>query len=198
MFERGAHGIRNQEKLEILFIDRMRRSQMSKQILKRAPVLGTYQHDRKVRDLSGLNQRQCLEELVERAKPTGEPDECIRVLEEEDPSDEEVSTRDGVVEIRVWQLLVGELDIAPHRPASGLACAPVHCFHETRAATGHRGESKLGHAPAHFTSHLVQRMRLAVARRTEHGYARPNEVECSESLDEVGKGSQDKPQLPPT
>jgi hypothetical protein len=30
MFERRAHGIRDQEKLEILFIDRMRRSQMSK------------------------------------------------------------------------------------------------------------------------------------------------------------------------
>ena len=77
MFERGAHGIRDQEKLEILFIDRMRRSQMSKQILKRAPILGTDQHDRKVCDLSGLNQRQCLEELVERAESTGQPDECV-------------------------------------------------------------------------------------------------------------------------
>ena len=77
MFERGAHGIRDQEELEILFIDRMRRSQMSKQILKRAPILGTDQHDRKVCDLAGLNQRQCLEELVERAESTGQPDECV-------------------------------------------------------------------------------------------------------------------------
>ena len=73
MFERGAHGIRDQEKLEILFIDRTRRSQMSKQILKRAPILGTDQHDRKVCDLAGLNQRQCLEELVGVPSPPGSP-----------------------------------------------------------------------------------------------------------------------------
>ena len=129
--------------------------------------------------------------------PPGSPMNAYQVLEEEDLSDEEISTRNGVIEIPIGQLFLGQLDVAPHRTASGLACAAVHRFHQTRAATGHRGESKFGHAPAHFTPELVQRMRLAVPRRTEHGHARPNEVECSESLDEVRKGSQDEPQLLP-
>src|ERR1700682_2504284 len=47
-----------------------------------SPVITSEQNDRKSIDLSRLNQCECFEQLVERAEPAGENDECHRVLDE--------------------------------------------------------------------------------------------------------------------
>ena len=61
------------------------------ELLKRAPVGVPDQNNRKIGDLARLNQRERLEQLVERAKPAGQRDERVRVLEQQHLADEEVA-----------------------------------------------------------------------------------------------------------
>ena len=75
--------------------------------------------DGKVLDLPRLNQRQRLEQFIERAQLARKGNESIGVLEEEHLPHEEVPAGNPSIEIRVGLLLGGKADVAPHgTPAS--------------------------------------------------------------------------------
>ncbi len=64
-------------------------------------------------DRARLDQRERLEQLVERAEAAGRDDERARVAHEHDLAREEVAEAQGDVEVRVERLLVRQRDVAP-------------------------------------------------------------------------------------
>ena len=66
-------------------------AEVLKEVVKWTPVLTTHQHDREICDLPRLNQRERLEQLVERPEPARHGDERVGVLHEHQLADEEVA-----------------------------------------------------------------------------------------------------------
>ena len=64
------------------------------------PVRRADQHDREVADLAGLDERERLEQLVERPEPAGQDDEAVGVLHEHRLAREEVAELDPEVDVR--------------------------------------------------------------------------------------------------
>src|SRR5256885_14772011 len=85
--------------------------------------------DRKLKDLSRLDQRQRLEQLVECTEAAGEDDEGHRVLDEHRLPHEEVAEVDERIDVRIRSLLEGQLDVAADRAAAAELRAPIRRFH---------------------------------------------------------------------
>ena len=87
------------------------------------PVGAADEHDREVLDLAGLDQRQRLEQFVQRPEAAGKDHERLGILHEHRLAREEVVELDATVDIRVERLLERQLDVQP--TDSPLAsCAP--------------------------------------------------------------------------
>ena len=106
------------------------------------------QDDREVPHLAGLDQRQRLVELVERAEAAGEDDEALGRLHEHRLAGVEVLERHRDVAVGVQALLVRELDVEADREPAALLAAAVRGLHHARAAAGDDGEARLGEEPA--------------------------------------------------
>ena len=98
------------------------------------PVRAAEQYHREVLHLSGLDQRERLEQLVERAVPAGEDDERGGVLHEHRLANEEELEVEAPAQVRVRALLERQLDVAADREPAALHRAPVGRLHDARAA----------------------------------------------------------------
>ncbi len=116
------------------------------------------QDDGELAHLVGLDQRERLEQLVERAEPAGEEDESLRSLHQHHLAGVEVAEGEGEVEKPVGLLLVRELDVEADREAPGLLRASVGCLHHAGAAAGDHREAGLGQQPAAQASAFVVRV----------------------------------------
>src|SRR5205814_1464013 len=84
-----------------------------------ARPIGAAEHDhRELVDLAGLDERQRLERLVERAEAARKDDERARVLDEHRLPHEKVAKINERIYIRIRALLERQLDVAPDRPAA--------------------------------------------------------------------------------
>src|SRR4051812_40605343 len=133
-----------------------------------APVRRADQHDRELAHLARLDERQRLEELVERPEATGEHDERVRVADEHDLAREEVVVLERVGDVAVGVLLKGQLDVQPDRARAGLASAAVGGLHGARPAAGDDREAGLAEPAADLARQLVVLRARRRARRAEH------------------------------
>src|SRR3982074_197486 len=108
------------------------------------------ENHRELVDLSCLDQRQRLEQFVERAEAAGEDDERDAVLDEHRLPHEEVAEVDDGVDVRIGTLLEGELDVAADRASAGELRALVRRLHDSRSGTGDDREARLGEQPRYL------------------------------------------------
>src|SRR2546425_918024 len=106
------------------------------------PIRRAEQDDREVQHLASLDERERLEQLVERAEAPGEDHETLGVLHEHGLSHEEIAEVDPEVDVGVQLLLERELDVAADGETSGLAAAAVGRLHHARPAAGDDRESR--------------------------------------------------------
>src|ERR1035438_8653243 len=108
------------------------------------PVLAADQHDRELRDLAGMDQGECLEQLVQGAEPARQHHERLRVLDEYGLADEEVPELQADLDIVIQPHLHGQLDAQAHRDTTNLRRALVGRFHDPGASPGDHGVAGLG------------------------------------------------------
>ena len=144
------------------------------------PVGSLHEHHRELGDLAGLDERERLEQLIQRAEAAGVHDERRRIAHEHQTSCEEVVELQGAVEVIVGDLLLRELDVEPDGGHPGVASAPVGCFHDARAAAGDDRVPGLAQPPGGRPGELVGRRPDRYASGAEHRHRRtqvPHRVE---------------------
>ena len=92
--------------------------------------------DRKVFDLPGLDQGHGFEELIERAKPSGDDDKGVGVFDEQRLSNKEVADIDPFIQVGVGLLLVGQADVEADGQGAGIGCAAIGGLHDAGSAAG--------------------------------------------------------------
>src|SRR5215211_4750115 len=132
-----------------------------------APVVTSDQHDREVEHLARLDQRERLEQLVERPEPTRQHHEAARVAHEHDLAREEVVEGQPELDVGVHALLEGQLDLEPDRERVPLERAAVGCLHRPRAAARDDREAGLPHPPGGLAREGVLGVALQRAGRAE-------------------------------
>src|SRR5438093_11622936 len=106
------------------------------------PIIRSHDHNRKIFDLTGLNQSERFEQLVECASAARHYYERVGILNQQRFAGEEIMHPHAAIEINVCWLLGGQLDRASDRTAGGFFGAAVCRFHDARAASGDYGETK--------------------------------------------------------
>src|SRR5207237_8182983 len=111
-----------------------------------------------VHDLSGLDERERLVELVQRAEAAREDDEALGGLHEADLPRVEVV--EGVRDVEVWirRLLVRKPDVEADREAAALLRAALRRLH-------HAGPAARDHRPARLREPPRGRARVPVGPR---------------------------------
>src|SRR3954451_23749465 len=147
------------------------------------PVGRVDQADRELVDLAGLDQRQRLEELVERAEAAGQDDERVRVADEHDLAREVVVELARVGDVAGGVLLEGQLDVQADRARAGLARAAVGGLHRAGPAAGDDGEARRAEPAADLAGHLVLARAGRRARRAED---RDAALDAAQQLEAAG------------
>ena len=101
------------------------------------PEVGAHDDDGEAFDFFGLDEDECFEDFIHGAEAAGHDDECFGVFDEHDLADEEVVEVNEAVEVWVWVLLHGELDVASQREPPRFSGASVGGFHDAWSSTGH-------------------------------------------------------------
>ncbi len=122
------------------------------------PVRAADEDHREVPDLARLDERQRLEQLVERPESAGQDDEPVRVLDEHHLAREEVAELDAEIHVRVQALLVGQLDVAADGQAAAFTAAAVGGLHRARATAGDDRVAGIGQTAADLAGGLVDRI----------------------------------------
>ena len=135
-------------------------------------------------DLASLDERQRLEQLIERAEAARKDDEALGVLDEHRLAHEEVAEVQRQIDPVVDRLLVGQLDAQPDRNAACLRRALVGGLHDPRTAAGDDRDAALGEHRRQVFGRLVQRVVRFYAGRAEDGDRRAKFGEVVEALDE--------------
>ena len=144
-------------------------------------------------DFSGLDQRQCLEQLIHGAEAAREDDEGFRVLDEHRLAHEEVVELDAEVDELVEALLERQLDVETDRQTATFTGAHVGRFHYARAAASDDGEAPPGELGRQRARGIVHRVGRTNARRTEERYSRTQGGQRIEARHELGLDAQHPP-----
>ena len=132
---------------------------------------GADEHQREAADLARLDQRQRLEQLVERAEAAREDDERRRVAHEHHLAREEVVEAQRPVDPGVLRLLERQVDREPDRQRPDLARALVGGRHDPAAAAGDDREAGAAEPSGDVARVLVLGIVRMRARRTEDRHA---------------------------
>src|SRR5207245_9180455 len=122
--------------------------------------------------LARLDERERLEQLVERSQSTREDAEGLRVFHEHRLAHEEVAELHPQVDVVVEVLLEGQLDVAADRQAASLLRPPVGRLPDPGPATGDDGEALLDQALGNTTGKPIIRVAAPGARRPEDAHRR--------------------------
>ena len=156
------------------------------------PVVGAEEDDGEVEHLAGLDQRQRLEQLVERAEPAREDDEALRRLHEHRLAGVEVLERHLEVAVGIEPLLVRERDVEADREAAALLAAAVRRLHHARPAAGDDRESRLRELPRRLARLPVGLAVLPDPGRAEDRDGRPVDLEhLLEAAEELARDDRD-------
>ena len=75
---------------------------------------------------------QQLQQFIGGTKPAGKDDEAPRVASEHQLAGREMLEVQSMCQMRIGCLLIGQLDIEPHRNAIRLTRPSIHRFHDAR------------------------------------------------------------------
>lgn len=132
--------------VEVLLGDRALFQQRHLQEIKQwPPVIDTDKDQRKLADLSRLDQRHCLEGFVHCPEPARKNQEGLGILDQHHLSHEKVLKHDDLVEVRICILLDRQNDVAADRLSTGIPCAAICRLHDSGTATRHDRETKPRH-----------------------------------------------------
>ena len=159
------------------------------------PVGGAEEDDGHGLDLAGLDEREQLEGLVERAEAAGEADHRAGVLQEHDLAGVEVAEVEADGLVRVGRLLVGQADVQADGRAAGVERALVGGLHDARAAAGDDGQASADQFPADGLGGGVERVAGRRPRAAEHRDGRADAGHRLEALDELAHDPQHAPAL---
>src|SRR6266850_3432699 len=181
-------GIGHDQPIEIRLIDRLFPDQaFGEKFEQRPPEFFSHQHQGKIADLGGLNQRRGFKYLIQSAKSAGQSDECIRIFDQHDFPDKEVAKSNPAVEITIGLLLFRKFNIAADRASSGLFRAAVCRFHDSRTAAGHHGKAGSGQSGAALTRHLIIGMAFAKTGRAEYRHTGTDEMKRAKTAHKLAK-----------
>ncbi len=152
---------------------------------------------RELIDLSRLNERNSLEELVESSESTRKNDERHRILDEHRLADEEVTEVDKCIDVRIRALLERQLDVASDRSASTDLRTLVPCLHDPGTCAGDDRESRFREEPRDFLRSLVLRIFRRCARRPEYRDALLDGRQGIEAFDELTGDPHYTPRISP-
>src|SRR5258708_882542 len=186
--------IRHQEEIEVaggyLLLDEHAGLQPAEQP---SPIVPPEENDRKLIDLSRLDQRQGLERFIERAETARKDDEGARVLDEHRLPDEEVPEVHERVDVRIGTLLERKLDVAADRSSAPFLGALVGGLHDAGACPGNDGESGLGEELCGLLGREILGIVGGRAGGAEDGDAALDLGEVVEALDELTHNAQHAP-----
>ena len=151
------------------------------------------QHHRELRDLAGLDQRHCLEQLVKRAEAAGEDNVPDAVLDEHRLANEEITEVDQRVDVGIGPLLEREFDVAPDRMPAPLLRALVGGLHDARSRPGHDRKSILGQELRRFRRRRVVGIAWLGARRAEERHPLLDARQLVEPLDDLAHDAHHAP-----
>src|SRR5438067_1362365 len=193
--DRHAGIVREDQELEVFrrdypLLERPRRDPVQQ----RLPVAAAEEDDREVEHLAGLDQRQRLEQLVERAEAAREDHEALGRLHEHRLARVEVVEGEADVDVRVRVLLMRQLDVEADREPAALARAAVRGLHHARPAARDDGEPRLGEALPHLARLPVGRVLLVDPGRAEDSDPGPADpLDRGEALEELVRDPRDVP-----
>ena len=154
----------------------------------RRPVSGIAEHHREAADLAGLDQRQRLEQLVERAEAAGEDHEPLGGLHEHRLARVEVLERHRDVAVRIAALLVREADVEADREPARLLAAAVRRLHHPGPAARDDREPRLREQPCRLAGEPVRGRILADAGGAEDRDGGPvDQLDLLEAGVELGR-----------
>ena len=139
-----------------------------------------------VPDRRGLDQREGLEQLIERPEATRGDDEGACVADEHHLAREEVAEAKPDVQVGVQRLLTRELDVAADRQRSGVPRAAVGGLHQAGAAAGDDRVAGPSQARADLANERVVGVLAWRSRRPEHRHRRPDVGEGVKAASELG------------
>src|SRR5690606_28838448 len=150
--------------------------------LQSAPKAGAEQDNREQRRLARLDERERLEELIQRTKPAWQGDETLRVLDEHHlPNEEEVEGDQFVViDELVGRLLVGYDNVQPDRGSASLARTAIGCLHDPGSAACNNAEAASNQCSRGLSRELIVLMRWGSARGSEKRHRRTEAGHCFE------------------
>ena len=157
------------------------------------PVGSTDEHHREMPDLADLDERERLEQLVQRPEAAGQDDESVRVFHEHRLAREEVTELHTEVHVRVQPLLMSQLDVAPDGHAATLAAASIGGLHRAGTAAGDDGITGLREFPADGPRLLVDRVVPGRPGGPEDRHCRPEMGQGVEPLHELREDAQRPP-----
>src|SRR5258708_33099880 len=188
--------IRHQEEIEVaggyLLLDEHAGLKPAEQA---CPIVAPKENDRKLIDLSRLDQRQRLECFIERAETARKDDEGARVLDEHRLPDEAGPEVHQRIDVRIGTLLERKLDVAADRSSATLLGALVGGLHDARACPGDDGESGLGQELGGLLGSEILRIVGGRAGGAEDGDTALDLGEVVEALDELTHDAQHAPRV---
>ena len=137
-------------------------------------LLAIHHHADVLGELLGLRQGEQLEHFVERPKAPRKHHQRLGQVGEPQLAHEEVVELEVQVgrDVRVGNLLEGQIDVQPDGLAASLECAAVGRFHDARSAAGanHKAVARLADGLGPFRDQEGQLARgLVIARHFEIG-----------------------------
>ncbi len=179
-------GIGDEDAIEVFGVDRFHLNKtFADEGEEWLPVFLSHEDEGKIADFAGLDEGRDFKEFIECAEAAGQADEGVGVFDEHDLADEEVAELNEAIDVRIWLLLHGELDVAADGGAVGVFGAAVGGFHDAGPAAGHDGEAGVGEFAADFAGEFVVLVIFLEASGAEDGDARADEVEGAEAGEEL-------------
>src|SRR5450755_3538437 len=128
------------DEMEQLQVERTDHARLDEQVEvdQPGPELAAEQQDRPASGLAGLDQRERLEQLVERAEAAREAHQCDRAHQEVHLSQAEVVELEAQLgrDVRIRRLLVHQHDVQADAFAPDVERAAISCLHDAGATTG--------------------------------------------------------------
>ncbi len=140
-----------------------------------------------------MDERDRLEELVERAEAAGHQHEGGRVLDEHDLAHEEVVEIDGDGVVLVRRLLLRQGDGEAHGRAAGFEGALVRRLHDAGAAAGNDGVARLRESTSQVLRQLEEGVVVSDPRGAVDSDSGRQAGERIEAFDELAHDAEHAP-----
>ena len=177
------NGIGNEEKVKVLGGDRFFLQHFLNVLQEFCMVVFAKDDDRKILDLTGLDQGHCFKHFIEGAEAPGHDHKAVRILDQQGFPDEEIVEVDIFIQVWIMMLFHWQRDITSNGPSTYILGTAVGGFHNAGTAPGHDREAYLGNFSRKLTRHIVIWVVFFEACRAKHRHTGAGEMERSEAPD---------------